>query len=81
MKNISNGKLLWLRSVVSTMISGLMDNFIFSLLAWVILSPQPVSFQTLIIAYVFATYVARVVVSITSTPIIYLTYKFAPNKK
>jgi queuosine precursor transporter len=80
LKNYTNKKLLWLRVNVSTLLSGLLDNILFSLFAWVIFSPAPVSVQSLIFTYILGTYVARVVVSITSTPIIYLSYKFFPRE-
>jgi uncharacterized PurR-regulated membrane protein YhhQ (DUF165 family) len=66
---------------VSTLIAGLVDNIIFSVLAWVVLNPYPVSLNILVFTYILGTYGARVVVSITSTPVIYLTYKFHPNQK
>lgn len=75
LKDLSNKKMLWLRLNVATLISGLLDNILFSTLAWVILSPNPVGFNTLIFTYILGTYAARVLVSITSTPIIYLSYK------
>ncbi len=81
LKDYTHKKFLWLRINVSTLIAGFMDNIIFSVLAWVLLSSNPVSFSVLIFTYILGTYMARVVVSITSTPIIYLTYKFYPGKK
>ena len=80
LKNITHSKMLWLRINVSTLISGFIDNVLFSLLAWVVFNPHPVTMNTLIFTYILGTYVARVVVSITSTPIIYLTHKFYPKK-
>ena len=72
--------MLWFRLNVSTLLSGLLDNILFSVLAWVIFSPTPISIQSLVFTYILGTYVARVVVSITSTPIIYLSYKFFPKE-
>jgi queuosine precursor transporter len=74
LKQWSNNKYLWLRSNASTIISGLVDNILFSLLAWVVLSPTPVSIYSLIFTYILGTYIWRVVISITSTPIMYLSY-------
>jgi uncharacterized integral membrane protein (TIGR00697 family) len=76
----TNKRHLWFRTFASTAISALVDNFIFSLLAWVILSPTPVSFNTLIFTYVLGTYVARLLVSAFSTPVIYLSYYYSPKK-
>jgi uncharacterized integral membrane protein (TIGR00697 family) len=72
-------KHLWFRTFISTALSALVDNIIFSTLAWVILSPNPVSFNSLIYTYILGTYVARLLVSILSTPIIYLSYYCLPK--
>ena len=79
--NISSRKMLWLRTNASVMISSLVDNIIFSLLAWVILAPNPVSTHTLIYTYILGTYIIRLVLSLFSTPIMYLSYYFTPRVK
>ncbi len=71
-------KHLWFRTFASTAVSALVDNFIFSILAWVILSPNPVGLHSLIFTYVLGTYFARLLVAAISTPIIYMTYKVRP---
>lgn len=70
---------LWLRANVATLISGLVDNAIFSVLAWVILSPSPIGLHKLIFTYILGTYFARVLVSFLSTPVMYLSYWCLPN--
>jgi uncharacterized integral membrane protein (TIGR00697 family) len=75
-KDLTHKKFLWLRFNVANMVSGLVDNIIFSVLAWVLLNPNPVTFHTLVFTYILGTYAARVLVSITSTPVIYLTHRF-----
>ena len=40
-KNITKNRYLWLRNNLSTILSSLVDNTIFSLLAWIILNPNP----------------------------------------
>lgn len=70
-KNLCEGRFLWLRTNASTFISGLVDNFIFSTLAWVILSPSPVSFHTLMMTYVIGSYLYRAIVNVILTPVIY----------
>ncbi|MBI1954736.1 MAG: queuosine precursor transporter [Proteobacteria bacterium] len=67
-------RLLWLRTNASTLFSGLIDNFVFSLLAWKVLSPDPVGWHSLIWTYVFGTYLGRAFVAFATTPIIYLSY-------
>ncbi len=74
--NYFKEKMLWLRSNVALMVSELIDNIIFSGLAWVVLSPQPVSMESLIYTYILGTYLLRVVFAIFSTPIIYWSYYF-----
>lgn len=73
-------KKLWLRSNVALMLSELMDNIIFSSLAWVILAPHPVSTSTLIYTYILGTYVLRVIFALFSTPVIYWSYYFKPKE-
>ncbi len=72
-------RFLWLRTGASTIVGALADNIIFSTLAWVILSPTPVSMHTLIYTYILGTYVARVLIAIASTPVMYLSYWFKPH--
>ncbi|MGB4192259.1 MAG: queuosine precursor transporter [Rickettsiales bacterium] len=69
-------KMLWLRSNIALMSSELLDNIIFSTLAWVILSPNPVGTNTLIYTYILGTYILRVVFALFSTPVIYWSYYF-----
>ena len=74
-----NEKKLWLRSNLSLMISAFIDNSVFSLLAWVILAPNPVSNTTLIYTYILGTYAFIIILSLFSTPIIYLSHYFKPE--
>lgn len=69
---------LWLRSNVATLLSGLVDNALFSVLAWVILSPEPIGLYTLIFTYILGTYLARALVALVSTPVMYLSYWCLP---
>lgn len=73
-------KLLWLRANVSTFISGLFDNVIFSLLAWIILAKEPLPLNTVILGFIGFSQAVRVIVSVVSTPLLYLSYKFKPNE-
>lgn len=75
LREVTAGKMLWLRSNVSAILAALLDNIIFSCLAWVVLAPAPVSLKSLIFTYILSTYFARIIVSMASTPIIYLSYK------
>lgn len=73
-RNLSHGRFVWLRQNVSTFLSGLLDSFIFSYIAWVLLSPTPISFYTLMISYVLGTYFLRLIVNLAGTPVMYLSY-------
>ena len=75
----TNRRWLWLRTNVATLLSGLVDNTIFSVLAWVILSPEPIGFYSLIFTYILGTYIARGMVAVMSTPIMYLSYWCLPT--
>ncbi len=76
----TNKKHLWFRTFASTAISAFVDNFIFSLLAWVVLSPEPVTIETLLFTYVLGAYFARLVMAGLSTPVIYLSYYCLPKR-
>ena len=70
---------LWLRTNVATLLSGLVDNVIFSVLAWVILNPEPINFSSLVFTYILGTYLARGLVALLSTPVMYLSYRCFPT--
>ena len=77
---LSNKRFLWLRNNLSTMISSLIDNFIFSMLAWIIFNPKPLEFQTVFFTFVLGTYILRVFIAIIDTPFMYLSKFFIPKK-
>ncbi len=74
-------KMLWLRSNVALMLSELLDNIVFSLLAWLVLAPEPVSTHTLIYTYILGTYALRVIFALFSTPVIYLSCYFKQEEQ
>lgn len=71
---------LWLRTSVSTIVAAFLDNIIFSVLAWVVLSPQPVSTRSLVFTYILGAYVARLLIALLATPLLYLSYYFKPPR-
>jgi len=77
---ITKKKFLWLRNNISTMTSALLDNFIFSLFAWIILNPNPLDFNTVLFTFILGTYILRIIIAILDTPFIYLAKYFLPNK-
>ena len=80
-KKISANKNLWLRNNLSTFLSSLIDNTVFSLLAWIILNPNPEKLYNVIMIYIFGTYLLRVFIAILDTPFLYFSKFFIPNKK
>jgi uncharacterized integral membrane protein (TIGR00697 family) len=79
LNRLTAGKKLWFRTFASTTLSALLDTVLFSLLAWVIFSPTPVTLSTLLFTYILGTLVARLLISLANTPVMYLSYLFKPT--
>ena len=76
LKNITSRKFLWLRNNLSTIASSLVDNTIFSLLAWIFLNPEPINIYNVIMIYILGTYLLRILVAFLDTPFIYIAKYF-----
>ncbi len=76
-KKITEGRSLWLRSFVSTALSSLVDNVIFSVLAWKILAPLDIDTYTLIFTYILGTYVLRLMLTGLNAVVLYFFKKRA----
>lgn len=72
-RGVTGEKHLWLRNNGSTMLSSLVDNVIFSVLAWVVFAPDPVGWDALLFTYILGTYGLRVALSVLDTPFMYLS--------
>jgi queuosine precursor transporter len=70
-RKITGDKALWLRNNVSTLLAGLIDNTVFSVLAWVVFAENPVGLNDLIFTYILGTYLFRVAISLFDTPFMY----------
>ena len=81
LKTVSSNKLLWLRNNVSTAVSSLIDNTIFSIFAWIILNPNPFPLSDVIMIFILGVYLLRVFIAILDTPFIYLAKYFIPEEK
>ncbi len=79
-KNLTTNRFLWLRNNISTILSSLIDNTIFSILAWIILNPNPETFYNVIMIYIFGTYILRIFIALIDTPFMYLSKIFIPRK-
>ncbi|MFN7709973.1 MAG: queuosine precursor transporter [Holosporales bacterium] len=73
LKAKTKGQALWLRTSVSTLVSGLIDTAIFSILAWIVFAPNPLPWSTVITTYILGTYWMRVIAALANTPIMYLS--------
>jgi len=73
------GRHLWLRNSLSTAVSAFIDNFVFSILAWIVLAPEPLSFDTVFWVYVVGTYWLRLVIAVLDTPFMYLARRWSPQ--
>ena len=71
--------LLWLRANASTLISGLFDTVVFSILAWIVFAPTPLSMTTVLIGFIAASQALRAFISIFSTPLLYISYRLKPH--
>ena len=79
-KNLTMNRFLWLRNNFSTILSSLVDNTVFSFLAWIILNPNPETFYNVIMIYIFGTYILRIFIALIDTPFMYLSKIFLPRK-
>ena len=77
--DLTNKRFLWLRNNLSTMASSLIDNTIFSVLAWIVLNPKPLTFDEVLFKYIIGTYILRVFIALIDTPFIYLAKYFLPS--
>lgn len=71
---------LWLRNNISTAISGLLDNVIFSTLAFVVFASSPVPWDVLIWVFILGTYGLRLVIALFDTPFMYLAKHCLPDE-
>ena len=72
LKQALSGKSLWLRNNLSTITSSLVDNTVFSIFAWILLNPEPVSVYNVIMIYILGTYLLRIFIALLDTPFIYI---------
>lgn len=68
----------WARNTISTAISALVDNTVFSTLAFVVLAEQPVPWRALVFSYILGTYWQRLALAVIDTPFFYLSWRARP---
>ena len=76
---LTNKRFLWLRNNLSTMSSSLIDNFIFSIFAWIIFNPNPLDFKTVFFTFILGTYILRLLIALVDTPFVYLSKFLVPK--
>ncbi len=79
-KKATTNKYLWLRNNLSTILSSLIDNTIFSLTAWIVLNPNPETLYKVITTYILGTYFLRILIALFDTPFLYLSKIFISTK-
>ena len=80
LKTSTQGRCLWLRSWCAMTLSALIDNSVFSILAWVIFAPFPIDTHTLVYTYILGTFFLRVGLSVLNTPFLYLSSLYTPRE-
>ena len=78
-KNFTKNQFLWIRNNLSTILSSLLDNTVFSILAWIILNPNPETLYNVIMIYIFGTYILRILIAFIDTPFMYFSKLFLPQ--
>lgn len=78
LRQATGGKKLWLRAQLSTAFSALLDNTVFSILAWIVFSPNPLPWGTVVVVYILGTYWLRLVLSVVEVPFVYLARRWRP---
>ena len=75
LKQITNHKMLWLRSNIANIVATTTDSIIFNLLAWIVLNPNILSVKQVFFTYMLPGFIARIFVGFIATPVLYLSYK------
>lgn len=80
-----DGKYLWLRNNLSTIVSQFIDTIIFCFLAFVILPPiissnGEIFPMDILLDIIITTFVLKVMVALLDTPFIYLSHYFKPKE-
>ena len=70
LRSLLDGRYLAFRTCVSMAISSFIDNFVFSLLAWVILAENPVSWSVLSTTYIVPSYLLRLSIVMLCVPFV-----------
>ncbi len=80
LRTLTKKRFVWFRQNTAMFVSGVIDTFIFSFLAWIFLSETPINWHELFFGYVISSQILRVILNISFTPFMYMSYNCAPNK-
>ena len=72
---------LWIRTLGSMTISGSIDTVVFSVLAWIIFNPEPITIKQMFLSYILIGYLMRIFVQTLAVPVIYLSYYSKPKNE
>lgn len=72
LSKLTGGKALWLRTFVSTLIAALLDNVVFSVLAWMVFASHPLPWKTVFFTYILGTYIIRLFMAFMGIPFLYI---------
>ena len=78
LRRFTHARQLWLRTTGSTAISALIDNTVFSLLAFKVLGPVPVPWSALLFTYILGTYLLRLALAFLESPFMYMARRCLP---
>ncbi|MDR0632237.1 MAG: queuosine precursor transporter [Holosporaceae bacterium] len=73
LKKLMKSKCLSFRSFISMAISTFVDNFVFSVLAWIVFSKHPISLFLVLKTYVFTAYMIRLIIAALCVPLVRLS--------
>ena len=79
LRRITRDNHIWLRSLLSTSLSSLVDSVIFSVLAWKVFAPIDIDTHTLIFTYILGTYLLRLALAVAYVPFMYLAHALLPH--
>ncbi|UNM06737.1 MAG: queuosine precursor transporter [Holosporaceae bacterium] len=74
-------RLLWVRSLVSTFLAMLIDNAVFSLLAWHFFALNPLSFTEIFWTYIWGVSILRFIISFGNIGMMYLSKFLSRHQK
>lgn len=78
LKTQTNGRALWMRSLVAAAISAFLDTAVFSMIAWKLFAIHPISWSVLLYTYILGTFWPRVLIAITGIPVLYVLKHYKP---